>query len=76
MPPGEVLIEQPFERIALEPTGDRVLGRQQDIAAPLAEERADQGADRHGKAVLLAIDDSRRQIAPRQTLQDIFRRDE
>src|SRR5215472_5719660 len=72
MPAGEVLIEQPLERIALEPIRDRVRGRQQNIAAPLAKERADQSADRHGKAVLLAIDDSRGQIAARQALQNVF----
>src|SRR5215472_8018380 len=66
MPAGEVVIEQPLERIALEPIGDRVRGRKQNIAAPLAEERADQSADQHGKAVLLAIDNSRRQIAARR----------
>ena len=72
VPAGEVLVEQRFERRALEPIGDRVRARQQDVAAPLAEEGADQGADRHGKAVLLAVDDRRRQIAARQPLQDVF----
>jgi len=66
-PAGEVLVEQCFERVAVEPIGNRVCGRQQDIAAPLAEEGADQGANRHRKAVLLAVDDRRRQVAAAAT---------
>src|SRR5439155_20090520 len=72
VPPALVFVDQRLDRGALEPIGDRVRARQQDIPAALAKEGPDQGSDRHSEAVLLAHDDRRRQIAAGQTLQNVL----